>query len=101
MNSLQYIAFAALIDQRCASQPEMLDIIKNILVTNDTENEIKVFDEIEGNSLIKKWFICCSEPSDIIYSYLNNIDELAENCKIFLDKSALIFMADTDIRPDL
>lgn len=97
MSSIQYMAVCAVIDNYVKDKPELLPIISTILCSNEDRNGINIFETIENGSLLKKWFMCFPDKSNIFgfssvpTSVLENEDfkNIAENYKIFLDQTVL------------
>ncbi len=93
MNTAQFVAVCAVLDYFTELQPDLMPVVKSILNANDISQENAVFSNVEGNSFLKKWFLCFPSNSKVItMADTNMIRELSENYKIFLDNTALCEM---------
>lgn len=97
MNSIQYIAVCAVIDNYVKDKPELLHVLSTILCSNEDGNVINIFETIENGSLLKKWFMCFPDESKIV-SFLSDttsvlvnedFNNIAENYRVFLDQTVL------------
>ena len=93
MSSVQYIAICSVFDHFVSKKPSLAPIIKEILNSNDTLYNNRVFEDVPDNSLVKKWFSCFPD-SNINQPKENVLEDLVLNCKIFLDDTALCDMSD-------
>lgn len=95
MSPMQYIAIAAVIDNRLRDDPGLFPIVAMILQTRDTSTP-KVFDVIEERSLLRKWFSFFPWKPDFDTATQRALGPqgdfgfIADNYKIFLDDSILM-----------
>ena len=89
MSTVQFVAVCAVIDHFTETHPELLPIIKSILISNDTLHDSSIYENIEGGSFLKKWFLCFPDDSKLVMPRLSLIDDIASNYRIFVDDSFL------------
>lgn len=89
MNYAQYVAFSGVIDYLCLSNVELKNIIKSILVKNDYDETNKMYDDIDNDTFLNKWFKCFPDELEKLLPSLSNIDDLTQNYKVFLDSTVL------------
>ena len=89
MSAVQFVAVCAVMDHFIEAHPELLSIIKSILISNDTLHDSNIYENIEGDSFLKKWFMCFPDDSKLVMSGLSIVDDIASNYRVFIDDSAL------------
>ena len=93
MSEIQYIAVCAIIDNSIKETPGILSAVVSILKNNLTDDNA-IFEVIECNSFLRKWFMtfpaCCEaqESEDITIS-ADDLKLIATSYKIFFDDTIL------------